>query len=770
MSSTTWLVFKDGHIGQSHVSTGAPSVHSLIHPLLSRVATSVMSTEPTLPPPPPQLKAKQGVLEFKVKTEKMFQNWITVHAKMEGRWLALYKKADSVDRIAAIELGHGVQLKNYDNIENYARRFDITCTGGALQAIEWNFRSVGGRRERDLWAKAILKNLDLFNAHGNNVFPHFQQYESVVQDMMTGLPTAVRLIPRVNHMIKKSKDVSKVPLHAKSFLGYDAVSFLTSRKIAATTADAEAICHTLASMNLIHHLVWAQGFSINELFCFTQDQNTNTCVQIFDSMIELGKFWIYLPIPIAIAYAHTTTTSPRKEAGFLLSAMSSSSNTLPTFRNASSGRQTSSVRSPSSHSGSDASKESGGVEILDEGRWADAEAAKHCHCCEKSFNPLKRKHHCRLCGYVVCSTCGVHTTVGHVNRAVNVRVCIKCRLRMKLSQESASSSSSSRHPPHRPAPPPHSVSAPNLLISHPRHSLMATTSYSDPSLAVPAHQWCSVCYDCDNKCQPQFSVSTDFPLDFDWEHPWPRPPRRLNEALCVQMLDQTLVCTQPDPWFDQLCDVLVSNTGCEKAVIGFMADAGYILMGTAGFDLPGDDFPKVVAHDLAFAPHALMSAEPLVCCDAGEDIRFAQNSYMRNEWHVGFYASFPLVVSCGLILGTIEVYDASPRRQCHNVQVHLDAVAKLVVQYLDDLIDQSKKTNTSPPPPPTGDGVVSASMEGTLLQLLEKTTGTQSQLQQQQAQMVHAVGNHSQQINLLAEKLQRMEAAIDRKQARDDAP
>ncbi|KAF0712055.1 hypothetical protein AaE_012142 [Aphanomyces astaci] len=165
-----------------------------------------------------------------------------------------------------------------------------------------------------------------------------------------------------------------------------------------------------------------------------------------------------------------------------------------------------------------------------------------------------------------------------------------------------------------------------------------------------------------------------------------------------------------------------------------------------------------------------MSAEPLVCCDAGEDIRFAQNSYMRNEWHVGFYASFPLVVSCGLILGTIEVYDASPRRQCHNVQVHLDAVAKLVVQYLDDLIDQSKKTNTNPPPPPTGDGVVSASMEGTLLQLLEKTTGTQSQLQQQQAQMVHAVGNHSQQINLLAEKLQRMEAAIDRKQARDDAP
>ncbi|RHY29262.1 hypothetical protein DYB32_005295 [Aphanomyces invadans] len=714
------------------------------------------------------LKAKHGVLEFKCKTESMFRNWITVYAKIEGRWLSLYKKNDTVVRLGAIELGHGVQVTNYDDVEMFARRFDVVCTGGALQAIEWNFRTTTGRKDRDSWARAIMANLKMFKAHDIEAFPHYREYEGLVQDMMASVPTAVRLIPRTNHLIKKNKEAAKVPLHAKSFLGYDAVTFLTSRKVAATQADAEAICHTLVAMNLIHHLVWAQGFSINELFCFTQEQNVNTCVQIFETMIEPGRFWIYLPIPLAVAMSHADTsslvTSPRKD----LYAAPDMSSTL-TFRNGSGALQTTTVRSPSSNSSSEASKDAMTVEILDEGKWASADAAKHCHCCEKSFNPLnplKRKHHCRLCGFVVCSTCGVHTTVGHVNRAVNVRVCIKCRLRMKQSQEASSSRQHHMN---------HHNSAPDLF-SQPRHSLTATT-YSEPLastiVATTAQHWNSVCYDCNNKCQPHLSMSPEFPLDFEWDHPWPKPPRRLNEALCVEMLDQTLVCTQPDPWFDQLCDVLVSNTGCEKAVIGFMGTPGFVLMGTAGFDLPGD-FPKVVAHDLAFAPHALMSAEPLVCCDVGEDVRFTQNLYMRNEWHVGFYASFPLVVSCGLILGTVEVYDSTPRRQCHNVHVHLDAVAKLVVQYLDDLVEQSKKIQADPAAAPApvpvaapaaapADGL--SSMEGKLMQLLEKTTGTQSQLQQQQALMAHAVGDHSKQINMLAEKLQRMEAAIDRKHA-----
>ncbi|KAF0720002.1 Aste57867_653 [Aphanomyces stellatus] len=745
---------------------------------------------------PPRLKPKSGPVEFRMKNS-MFNSWVTVHCKIEGRWLALYKKEGTAVRIGAIELGQGVQMKSMEDLDSFPRRFDMTCTGGALQAMEWNFRFTN-RKDRDSWVKAILSNIKMFTAHDIEAFPQYREYETIVADMIQGVPTAMRLIPKSNTVARKSGNgapAAKVPLHAKSFLGYDAVAFLIARKYAANQEQAETICSTLLSMNLIHHMVWAQDFSTNELFCFTQEQNADTCVQIFESLIEVGKFWIYLPIPIAVAVSFADSSaasmvsggsiSPRKESSSVTSisslppqsSSSMSGGSAPlTSRTISalSARHTSvHSRSPSSHSGSEtSSRDPGTIEILDEGKWANPDLAKTCHCCEKGFNPLRRKHHCRLCGNVVCNSCGVHTTIGHVNRSVNVRVCIRCRLRMKQSLESSRYAGNGSD-----------------LASQPRLSITSNatnwTSASDPSsLATTsgstAASKCSVCFDCDNKCQPLGPNDVAYVLDYSWGKSWPTPPRRADEATAVATLAQINVCGQPDPWFDQLCDVLVSNTGCEKAVIGFMDASHFVLMGTAGIGA----LDKAISYDVAFAPHALLAPEPLVCADVSEDIRFSQNAFMRLQWQVGFYASFPLQVSTGHIIGAVEVYDSNARRQCHNVQIHLDAVAQLVVQYLNDLLEQSKKgaglppmapvaTAAAPTPPPAASAATPAataaptaglsSMEGTLMQLLEKTTGTQSQLQQQQAQMVHAVGNHSQQINMLAEKLSRIEAAIDQK-------
>ncbi|KAG9413391.1 hypothetical protein AC1031_012608 [Aphanomyces cochlioides] len=699
---------------------------------------------------PAQVKPKTGILEFKTKGG-LFASWITVFAKIEGRWLSLYKKEGSLAKVGAIELGQGVQMKSFEDLENFARRFDVVCKGGGLPPIEWNFR-VSGRKDRDGWVRAILANVNIYTQLEIEAFPRYRDYEEIVTEMIHGVPTAVRLIPKSNNLIRKNNQPVRAPLHAKSFLGYDAVTFLVSNKYAESHEDAEALCQLLLSMNLIHHLVWAQDFSMGEVFCFTQDQNVNTCVQVFETLIEVGKFWIYLPVPLA-AESSSVFSSPQKEAMLPQAMLTSRS-----IANLSSTNRHASVlsRSLSSHSSSEASKDtSSSIEILDESKWVNADTAKYCFVCEKGFNPLRRKHHCRLCGSVVCTSCGIHTTVGQINRAVNVRVCLRCRVRMKQSQEASRNASAlSEGSQHRLS-----------ITSHTTHLSDTTTS--------TAH--CSVCNDCDNRCQPQTTASVEFPLDFGWANSWPKPPRRLNENLCVETLDQTKVLMQPDPWFDQLCDVLVSNTNCEKAVIGFMTTSHFVLMGTSG----PIDMEKAVPFEVAFAPHAIMSAEPLVCCDVGEDVRFAHNLYMRKQWRVGFYASYPILVSTGLILGAIEVYHPNPRRQCHNVQVHLEEVAQLVVQYLDDLIEQSKRGSapvsqpepiqapaaqaTNPPPAPGF-----SSMEGTLMELLEKTTGTQSQLQQQQVQMVHAVGNHSQQINMLAEKLQRIEAAIDKRQATTD--
>lgn len=39
--------------------------------------------------------------------------------------------------------------------------------------------------------------------------------------------------------------------------------------------------------------------------------------------------------------------------------------------------------------------------------WADGEA---CHRCRVTFSIVQRKHHCRACGQVFCSSCTTKTT------------------------------------------------------------------------------------------------------------------------------------------------------------------------------------------------------------------------------------------------------------------------------------------------------------------------------------------------------------------------
>ena len=37
--------------------------------------------------------------------------------------------------------------------------------------------------------------------------------------------------------------------------------------------------------------------------------------------------------------------------------------------------------------------------------WIDEDLVKLCPSCARSFNPVRRKHHCRLCGSVMCQDC-----------------------------------------------------------------------------------------------------------------------------------------------------------------------------------------------------------------------------------------------------------------------------------------------------------------------------------------------------------------------------
>ncbi len=55
-------------------------------------------------------------------------------------------------------------------------------------------------------------------------------------------------------------------------------------------------------------------------------------------------------------------------------------------------------------------KESQRAIIVDDGtqHWMPDNLCKHCYSCEAPFTLIRRKHHCRLCGMIFCSTCSAY--------------------------------------------------------------------------------------------------------------------------------------------------------------------------------------------------------------------------------------------------------------------------------------------------------------------------------------------------------------------------
>jgi hypothetical protein len=71
--------------------------------------------------------------------------------------------------------------------------------------------------------------------------------------------------------------------------------------------------------------------------------------------------------------------------------------------------------------------------------WVNDAQRTNCSLCVQSFGMLKRRHHCRVCGEVVCSACTVFKMVkGDQDTAAKVRVCKACLAKSGSSNGSGS--------------------------------------------------------------------------------------------------------------------------------------------------------------------------------------------------------------------------------------------------------------------------------------------------------------------------------------------
>ena len=65
--------------------------------------------------------------------------------------------------------------------------------------------------------------------------------------------------------------------------------------------------------------------------------------------------------------------------------------------------------------------------------WIPDDEAPHCQECGNKFTVIKRRHHCRACGRVLCSTCCHHKAPLPYMEYKEARVCAPCLLALLKS-------------------------------------------------------------------------------------------------------------------------------------------------------------------------------------------------------------------------------------------------------------------------------------------------------------------------------------------------
>ena len=128
-----------------------------------------------------------------------------------------------------------------------------------------------------------------------------------------------------------------------------------------------------------------------------------------------------------------------------------------------------------------------------------------------------------------------------------------------------------------------------------------------------------------------------------------------------------------------LADFAAELFDAPLATVTVMDDEYQHFLSAHGVDLPGS--PR----DLSFCTHFMNERGVSVVTDASADPRFAANPYVTGDFHLRFYAGAPLVTPDGQTLGSVCVYDQSPREGLTEVQRHgLAILAKAAMGRLDD--------------------------------------------------------------------------------------
>ena len=145
--------------------------------------------------------------------------------------------------------------------------------------------------------------------------------------------------------------------------------------------------------------------------------------------------------------------------------------------------------------------------------------------------------------------------------------------------------------------------------------------------------------------------------------------------------------TEPEAAFDQLVQIAAQVCGTSKAMVNFADGARLWFKSTIGF--PGSESSRQDSFcDHVIYDHEIGASDPathgvLVVEDASEDPRFAGNPNAAGPGGVRMYAGAPLVSGDGHAVGTLCVFDSTPKRLTDAQLGLLAALAEQVVSQLE---------------------------------------------------------------------------------------
>ncbi|XMO86532.1 GAF domain-containing sensor histidine kinase [Algibacter sp. AS12] len=148
--------------------------------------------------------------------------------------------------------------------------------------------------------------------------------------------------------------------------------------------------------------------------------------------------------------------------------------------------------------------------------------------------------------------------------------------------------------------------------------------------------------------------------------------KRLNAVKQYNLLDSL-----PEEDYDNITTLVATICKVPISLITLLDEDRNFLKSHYGIDF--NESPR----DISFCGHAILSDDPiLIVEDATKDIRFHDNPIIT-ENNVSFYAGVPLVNPDGYALGTLCVYDITPRTFTEEQKDALIILAKQVVKLFE---------------------------------------------------------------------------------------